>query len=306
MKTNRKPRAEKQARKRTTEEPIAGAKRQGRNRPPTGAPPADFLQHLDIDPVAAFIASEDWKKERQSLFGNQTNSEVFKNFLLALVELADRTIHPKIAMRGTEDTANDLASAAIIATQFLERVAAIERIGVSLAAMKHPWWPVLLGLGSKQDPKNPKGEPILILKRAEEAKEYLCQIKLGQSTENSIKLFGDPDASPFNKAAERLLQTLVQLRNKCPDNIEKITPWQKDLFALDYPMTKDNAERWWTVAKAWMVEYWNKTDGAAFLVLQNHCKVGKVPLADAPLYPSEKRRNIIDIRLREAFLALAK
>lgn len=71
-------------------------------------------------------------------------------------------------------------------------------------------------------------------------------------------------------------------------------------------LTKDSMNDWWTVAKAWMDEQW-EVDPDQFKPLVAACKSKGQSLAGKrhELYASEVRRNVIDIRLKEAFFALA-
>ena len=73
---------------------------------------------------------------------------------------------------------------------------------------------------------------------------------------------------------------------------------------LDYPMTTDNVEKWWDVAKRWMDEQW-ETNPESFKPLIASCKSKGKPLSDVGLFDSEKKSRVI-LRLKEAFFALAK
>jgi hypothetical protein len=81
----------------------------------------------------------------------------------------------------------------------------------------------------------------------------------------------------------------------------------KRLLELDDPMTTANVKKWWSVAKRWMDEQW-ATNPELFKPLIASCKSKGESLAGGrhDNYPSEVRRTVIDLRLREAFFALAK
>ena len=87
-------------------------------------------------------------------------------------------------------------------------------------------------------------------------------------------------------------------------------------------MTKDNVNDWWAVAKRWMDEQW-EAKPELFTPLKKACKHEKsrkgkddkkiieeknvsLDRSDTGLFESEIKSRVIDLRLREAFFALAK
>jgi hypothetical protein len=65
-------------------------------------------------------------------------------------------------------------------------------------------------------------------------------------------------------------------------------------------MTKSNSKDWWSVAKVYLNERWEKAR-SEFDPLIRHLK-----LRDAPLYESEIKSRVIDNNLKDAFMGLAQ
>jgi hypothetical protein len=282
---------------------MAGVKRSGRKKISgvTGAPPAGFLSALKMKAPIHYCITQS-RKERES-FWQMTTDQIKKRVELDLFELADRIDHPKFMSKGLDNSARSLAAVAILAAELLEHSSLSdsfhERQLISFAARERECWPVRLRLGVK------KGEPCL--EGAGKAKAYLTRIRQGKNAAARLKYFGDCNANIFNRAAELLLHELVRWREQGAWR-GTITSWAKELFALgDLPMTSDNVEKWWTVAKCWMDEQW-ETNPRLFNPLIESCKSkGKSLASDRhEHYPSQVRRDVIDLRLKEAFLALAK
>ena len=269
----------------------------------TGAPPAGFLSALEMEaPIHYLITGSRYERRSHHLL---SSGDIMKRVWLDLLELAERIEYPKVSSRGLDNSAGNLATVAILAAQLLEYSSSSKSYEVSqltsFAASEREFWPVLLRLGKKL---NKKGERCL--EGADKAKAYLIRIKQGQDAADKLKYFHDPNANKFNRAAELLLHELVRWRER--GACGKITPWAKKLFALgDLPMTKDNVTDWWAVAKPWMDEQW-KEHPELFTPLVKACKSKGVALDSGrhDLYGCEVQRNVIDLRLKESFFALAK
>lgn len=281
--------------KRNGEKKISGA---------TGAPPAGFLSALEMEAPIHYLITQS-RMERIS-FGEMTTDQIMKRVWLDLIELADRIDNPKFTSKGLDNSAQSLATVAILAAKLLEHSSSSnsfhERQLVRFEARERECWPVLLRLGVK---RNKKGERCL--EGADKAKAYLTRIEQGQDASNKLKYFGNCNANKFKRAAELLLHELVRWREQGAWR-GTITSWAKELFALgDLPMTAENVEKWWAVAKRWMDEQW-ETNQKLFKPLIESCKSkGKSLASDRhDLYPSEVRRTIIDLRLKEAFFALVE
>lgn len=267
----------------------------------TGAPPPDFLSALEMEAPIHYCITQS-RKQRGS-FCHITTNDIRKRVWLDLMELADRIDNPKMTSEGLDDSAQALATVAMVAAELLEHLSSSdsyhERQMISFEARGRESWPVLLRLGVKRDKKGER-----YLEGADKAKAYLIRIGQGRDAAG-LKYFGDRDANIFKRAAELLLHELIRWREQGAWR-SPVTSWAKKLFALgDLPMTTDNVEKWWAVAKRWMDEQW-ETNPRLFKPLIESCKSKGKPVKDAPLYESEKKSRVIDLRLKEAFFALAK
>jgi hypothetical protein len=285
---------------------MAGMKRRGnkKNSSATGAPPAGFLSALEMEAPIHYLITQS-RKERVS-FCEKTTDEIMKRVFLDLIELADRIDNPMFTSNGLDNSAQSLATVAILAAELLEHSSLSnsfhERQLIGFEARERECWPVLLRLGGK---RNKKGERCL--EGADKAKAYRIRIEQGQDAATKLKYFSDRNANKFRRAAELLLHELVRWREQGAWR-GTITSWAKELFTLgDLPMTTDNVEKWWAVAKRWMDEQW-ETNQNLFKPLIENCKSkGKSLGGDRhDLYPSEVRRTVIDLRLKEAFFALVE
>jgi hypothetical protein len=275
--------------------------------PKTGAPRAAFLTHGVADPADILrlrLLVESSRKEREA-FRSLPTDEVSKQLWWGLLELAERVMRPRLTKGRLENAAGDLALIATAAARFLEDFARSnldeEKRCINMAARRKSHWPVLLRLGSK---RNRRGGPSATLEGADKAKAYLRSIQLGQDAPEAIKHIVDPNATPFKRTAAWFCQGLFDLQQEWRG---ALTPWARRLYALDLPMTGDNVEEWWSVAKEWIDEQW-ETNRDGFRPLIAACKSKGKSLAGGrhELYESEVRRNVIDVRLKEAFFALAK
>lgn len=274
----------------------------------TGAPPAYFLQALQALQVENSVVYlvERMRTERESL-AQESTDDITKRIYRDLLELAHRVRYPRTTRKGLENAAEHLSAMATTAASFLEQLADTDASEIILAAMRKHFWPVNLQLGVKR--KKGSSEYVKTLKGADKVKDYLVSIRLGQSPPSPLKSLNDPNATPFTKAAELLLRELLNWRDRGVwrnfTSLSKLTSWSNDLLLLDYPMTADNVDKWWAVAKHWMDEQW-ATNPQLFKPLIESCKSKGWSLASGrhDNYPSEVRRTVIDVRLKEAFCAL--
>jgi hypothetical protein len=105
----------------------------------------------------------------------------------------------------------------------------------------------------------------------------------------------------FNKLITELYTSLLMMKHDLRFfyGNEKMTPWTKRLAALSEPLTKTNADDWWTVAKVWLDEQW-ELNQKVFTPLIRSLKM------DSPIYtPSLKKRRVVDDSLKKAFKSLA-
>jgi hypothetical protein len=285
--------------------------RTGANQEMTGAPPVFSLQALQ---VGNWLEStvELTRKKRESLAPESTD-EIANRVWLELWELADRVLNPeRMTRKGLENAAEQfleglpdsrnaaekLSAMAVTATDLLEQLAdSTAKNRISLAAARAHKWPVNLSLGVRRKTATLQG--------AEDAKIYLIEIELGKSPRSPLQSLTDPKATPFTKAAELILHDLLRWRER--GAWANLTSWNKDLLSLYYPMTKDNVNEWWSVAKRWMDEQW-EAKPEFFTPLIESCKSKGWSLASGrhENYPSEVRRTVIDLRLKEAFFALVE
>lgn len=111
---------------------------------------------------------------------------------------------------------------------------------------------------------------------------------------------------PFRLAAKELHTKMLLLKDRPQNCFSKVTPWARRLFALAVPMTKANSTEWWTVAKDYLYERWDKAQ-KEFKPLIEHLGF-KYPIelsSDTP-YESNIKSQVIDNRLKEAFIGLAR
>jgi len=267
----------------------------------TGAPDPIFLKSAPRQDGIGLLLSAS-RTDRGPLRQLATD-EISKTVWLGILELSERVFWPKILPSGLLDNraAKDLAAMATAAADILEELAFFDSPEISrqveFAGMAKNRWPVNLSLGAK---KNVTGA---ILEGAEKAKAYLVKIRLGEAPAHALKHMGR-DTSIFNRAAQLLLQGLLDLKVRAIPT--KMTSWFRDLYALESPMTGANVGKWWSVGKRWMDEQWKKNPDL-FKPLIEACRIeGKKLAGEAPLYGSEIRAHIIDLRLKRSFLALVR
>lgn len=281
---------------------VDGPKRRAK----TGAPPL-FLGLCAVGPPGDVrglrLLVEKSRSERQR-FRDLATGDVTDQIWWALLELAERTMYPRLAHRGLENAAEDLAVMAITAANFLADLARSdsfgERLRIERAARRKNYWPVLLRLGAKQAGKG-RRQPTL--EGWDKTKAYLSNIHLGQDAPAELRYLGDRRASPFKRAAAWLLYRLREWHENgvwCQFARDgKITPWATRLCALGDEMTPENADEWWSVAKVWVDEQW-EANRNSFEPLISHLK-----LDIAKQTPSLVKRQVIDDSLKKAFKALA-
>ncbi len=255
---------------------------------------------------------------------NSTDSETAEKAQKELTQLLNKYFEaePKLAAHAlafvTKQAAYSLEGLSVKRAALMKEVAR----GFSL-------WPVNMGLRAKVNNKDGKRTTEMVLTRRDFAEKYLKG--LGVNTDSRFPESAHSGAkkiSPFRIAAEQLYTDLLLMKHSPPNwNFLKISSWAKKLFALPEPMTTANAGDWWKVAKFWLDEQWD-LDQEAFAPLIAVSKKWKndfgstspygagsgplkrvkrkVPITEAPLYPSELRSTVIDSRLKEAFCALAK
>lgn len=230
----------------------------------TGAPPATFLKALNVKTPFDLVITKT-RDERKS-HALMSADDIGKRVWLDLMELADRVLTGR-ALDDLE-AAETLAVMAKCATMLLEELASLKGQVpgqlISVAAQKMDSWPVLLRRGTRN------GKPCL--EGRDKAMSYLNDIKQGKHAASvpTLKHFYDEGANIFKRAAELLLFKLVEWRERGAWR-GKITTWVKKLYALKLPMTPDNVDAWWAVAKQWMDEQW-ETDNRQFATLIESCK----------------------------------
>jgi hypothetical protein len=156
-------------------------------------------------------------------------------------------------------------------------------------------WPVNLGLRAKLV----EGKRTPVVTRQAFARKHLTSIELNSacvfpSTHES----GAQKSSKFKFAAEELYQKLLMLKT---DHtwFRRVTPWAKRLFALSVPMTKHNREEWWSVAKDYLDERWEKAPN------EFDPLIGSLELPAKRLLRQSPKSRIINNELKQAFDALA-
>jgi hypothetical protein len=229
---------------------------------------------------------------------NNTSNKAHKEFLELLQK---RTVaEPTHAARS-------LAFVTRQAATWLENLSVKRPTLIQEVAKESPLWPVNLGIGQKvRKGKNGKRSIQTVITRMNFAEKYLK--KLGVNTNSTwleSSYSGAKPKSPFRFASESLYQDLLLMKQDPKFYFPKLTPWAKKLIALAEPMTTANADAWWRVAKGWLDEQW-EVNHDCFKPLIASCKHDGKPLKEAPLFGSEVKSHIIDLRLKETFLALAK
>jgi hypothetical protein len=277
----------------------------------TGGPPASALQALQVGNWLEYTIEQN--RQKRQLLAQDSTDKIAGRVWLDLWELADRVLNPmrlpRFTRKGLENAAEQLSAMAVTAADLLEELAddSNPKYEIILAAARNHKWPVNLSLGRK-------GKTVS-LQGADDAKKYLIKIKVGWGPRGPLHSLTNPKATIFTRAAELILHQLLDWRERDawklpsgePDAWEKRTSWNKDLLSLRYPMTARNVADWWALAKLWLDEQW-EANPKLFKPLIASCKSkGKSLAGDRhEHFPSEVRRDVIDVRLREAFFALAK
>jgi hypothetical protein len=236
--------------------------------------------------------------ERISLRGLSTE-EIGRRIYLELMELADRVTWRRWTGKGLDYSADKLASAAILAAELLEHLSASqsreERAMLVRAARQKLCWPVVLRPGVK---RNRAGESITTVVGIKKAKSYLRAIELGRDAASVLGHIHDREANPFKRTAELLLDELLRWREFGAWR-KPISPWNKKLLSLEYPMTSENVRQWWSLAKEWMDETW-RSNSEKFEPLVKHLNLDRKKHT-----PSLVKRQVIDDSLKKAFVTLA-
>jgi hypothetical protein len=181
------------------------------------------------------------------------------------------------------------------AASYLENLCVRRPALMKEVAKTQDLWPVNLGLRAKLVKDKRTSE----VTRLAFARKHLTSLEL-----NSACVFpskhesGAQKLSKFKLAAEELYEDLLMLKSD-RTYFRKVTPWGKRLFALSVPMTKHNAAEWWSVAKDYLYEQWEKARK------QFDPLIGRLELSSKTPYNSSIKTRIIDNELKQAFEALA-
>jgi hypothetical protein len=189
------------------------------------------------------------------------------------------------------------------AATYLEHIFAKRAQMIKEIAVTCDLWPVNLGLRAQMV----KGRPVYKVTRQAFARNYLIKLGLNSFCEfPSWYESGAESVSPFRLAAKELHTTMLLLKDRPRDCFSKVTPWARRLFALAEPMTKANSTEWWSVAKDYLYERWDKAQ-KEFKPLITHLRF-KYPIELSPKAPYESniKSRVIDNGLKEAFIALAR
>jgi hypothetical protein len=271
----------------------------------TDAPPAIFLEALKIGNLAELIVEQTKFQRQASGLVEESTDKISDRVWLELVELADRVLYPRLVPHGgLENAAEHLSATATAAANFLEQLAHTGAKDMIIAAAERKnSWPVNMRLGNRK--KKGSNKFVATLQDFDKVKDFLIDIRLGQSSLGPLKSLNDLNATIFTKTAELLFSEMIHFREFGAAGFR--TAWAKKLMLLRYPMTTDNNGEWWSVAKLWMDEQW-KSNPELFEPLVAACKSKGKSLAGNrhDLYRSEVKRNVIDVSLRSVFLALAK
>ncbi|HWX17304.1 MAG TPA: hypothetical protein VNY07_12015 [Chthoniobacterales bacterium] len=179
--------------------------------------------------------------------------------------------------------------------EYLENLYVRQPVLMKEVAKTRDLWPVNLGLRAKLV----KDKRTFEVRRLAFARKYLTTLEL-----NSACVFpskhesGAQKLSKFKFAAEGLYEHLLLLKSNRM-YFRRVTPWAKRLFALSVPMTKHNTAEWWSVAKDYLDERWEKSR-KEFDPL-----IGKLQLSGKTPYESSIKTRIIDNELKQAFEGLA-
>ena len=242
---------------------------------------------------------------------NSTDSETAKKAQKEIIQLADKYFEAE-----PKHAANALAFVTKRAATWLETLSVKRAELMREVAREFLLWPVNMGLRPKANSKAGQRRIEMVLTRRDFAENYLKSLGVNMDSRSPESAYSGADKkSPFRIAAESLYTDLLRMKRNPPAAhflkegkrgwIVNVTPWAKKLFALQEPMTTANVGRWWEVAKFWLDEQW-EANRDLFRPLIARCKSKDKPLAEAPLFDSEVKSRVIDLRLREAFFALAK
>lgn len=198
-----------------------------------------------------------------------------------------------------KEATNALAFLAQRAATYLEHIFAKRASMIREIAATYDLWPVNLGLRAKMV----KGGPVYEVTRQAFARDYLIELGLNSFCDfPSWYESGAQSVSPFRLAAKELYTKMLLLKERRKVCFSKVTPWSRRLFRLAEPMTKANSKEWWSVAKDYLYERWDKAQ-EEFEPLIRHLRLklsGKTP------FESKIKNRVIDNDLKDAFLALAR
>ena len=200
-----------------------------------------------------------------------------------------------------------IAETALTSTTMLEELSHLQPDLLKEIASDYSHWPVNIQM--KKEPGN-KGLRIHGKKFAE---DYLKDLGVGTGdTQHESLYYPGRTQSLYGMAAKSILRDLLEMRSSSYEFFDTDitratshrTPWQKQVMTLSPPMTQENVDQWWSVAKEYLDNTWNDEveRERVFLPLIN-CSVKDVE--DIKHAPATVRKRIIDDRLKKSFKALA-
>ena len=197
-----------------------------------------------------------------------------------------------------EHAANALAFVTNHAATRLENLSVRRPELMQKVAKSFKTWPVNLGVirGKNGNHK---------ITRLGFARKHLKQLDVNADCRLPTSEFsGAEPQSPFRLAAENLYCDLLLMKREPRWYFPKMTFWAKHLIALQEPMTPNNVDDWWKVAKAWLDEQWELNRDNAFAPLIEHLKHFRDDYKK--LTPSLVKRQVVDDSLKKAFKSLAQ
>ena len=199
-----------------------------------------------------------------------------------------------------------ISALALLAQQaaiYLEHVFVKNASVIREIAATYDLWPVNLGLRVKMV----EGKPVYEVIGQAFARDYLMWLGLNSFCDfPSWRESGAESISPFSLAAKELHTMMLLLQDRPRNCFSKVTPWARRLFALAVPMTKANSTEWWSVAKVYLYERWER-EQKEFKPLIKHLGFKyPIELSSKTPYESNIKSRVIDNALKEAFIALTR
>lgn len=242
---------------------------------------------------------------------NSTDSDTAKKAQEELKHLVDKYFEAE-----PKHAANALAFVTRQAATWLENLSVKRAELMREVARGLSLWPVNLGVKQReQTGKDGKKRIRTVITRLAFAEKYLKGLGVNTNSQWPESAYsGAEERSPFHVAAVGLHRDLLLMKRNPkwyflkPEKrgwVLNMTPWAQKLVALPEPMTTANAAKWWKVAKFWLDEQW-EANCEVFNPLIASCNSKGKPLIAAPLFDSEVKSRVIDLRLNEAFFALAQ